>query len=258
MMIILNEREWVKEILATHQLGKEKYRALCAVARYYIEQGYTKKEARDELEKFLLQCDPTVSIPKWSKTLDYAVIAGVRYNAVQIDSIKITKPELETIESLESMPLQRLAFVLLCLAKYWTIINPDSDYWVNNKDSEIMRIANINTSIKRQSFMYHELNERGLVQFSKKVDNTNVRVTFAQDGDVVMEITNFENLGYQYMKYKGLPYFTCESCGKTVRMRNPKRGRKQKYCEECAISRKLQQNIESVMRKKARNKCSIF
>lgn len=251
-MIILNERKWAEEIIATHELGKEKYRALCAVARYYMEQGYTKKEAREALEKFLLECDPTISIPKWSKTIDYAVVAGTRYKSIQIDSIKVTKEELDVISKIESMPVQRLAFTLLCLAKYWVAVNPETDYWVNNKDSEIMRIANINTSIKRQSFMYNELGEMGLIQFSKKVDNTNVRVTFATEGETVIEITDFDNLGYQYMKYKGLPYFTCEICGRTLRRRNPKKGRKQKYCDECAMKRKLQQNVESVMRKKQR------
>ena len=91
-------------------------------------------------------------------------------------------------------------------------------------------MANINTSIKRQSLMYYNLNENGMVQFSKKVDNTNVRVCFISPGDTAMVVTDFRNLGYQYLRHHGEPYFECQNCGITVKSENTT-GRKQKYCK---------------------------
>jgi len=96
--------------------------------------------------------------------------------------------------------------------------------------------------------MYATLRDTGLIQFSKKVDNTNVRVCFAEDGDVAMTITDLRNLGYQYLKYHGEPYFECTNCGITVKIDEPTKGRKQKYCKECAVEIKTKQNVNAVMR----------
>lgn len=248
MTIVLNEHEWAKQMIDSRSLGAKPFETFCRVAKYYIDKNYSKKETRKLLDTFLLQCEPTASLPKWSETLDYAVTRATKYNAIMIDHIDITKPEMDAIDSLEGTQIRRLAFTLLCLAKYWNCVNPNGDNWVNNKDNEIMRMANINTSIKRQSLMYHTLNQIGLIRFSKKVDNTNVRVCFVQDGEIALRVTDFRNLGYQYLKYHGEPYFECENCGLTVKIKDKGTGRRQKYCNDCAIEIKLQQSINSVMR----------
>lgn len=133
------------------------------------------------------------------------------------------------------------------------MVNEQNDYWVNSKDNEIMSFANINTSIRRQCAMYATLRELGLIQFSKKVDNTNVRVCFATDGDTAMTITDLRNLGYQYLKYHGEPYFECVNCGITTKYSNPVKGRSQKYCEACARDMYLKQTVNSVMRQRNKN-----
>lgn len=251
MSIVLDEHKWVEKMISDSSLGKKPYETLTRVARYYIDNGASKRDARKMLETFLLQCDPTASIPKWSNTLDNALTSAAKYPSADIDSIKITDKEMARIDSLKGMQIQRLAFTLLCLSKYWDIISKSKDHWVNSKDSDIMQMANINTSIKRQSMMYHTLNEAGLIQFSKKVDNTNVRVCFIEPGETVIEVTDFRNIGYQYLKYKGGPYFYCVNCGITTKYSDPVKGKKQKYCRKCASEIAMRQNINSTMRLRA-------
>lgn len=253
MTIVLNEHDWAKERIETRTLGKKPFETLTRVAKYYLDNDYGKKDARKATEQFLLQCEPTASIPKWTDTLELALNRALKYDAIQIDSIDITAPEMAKIDALEGKQIRRLAFTLLCLAKYWNLVNPNCDSWVNNKDSEIMRMANINTSIRRQSLMYYNLNELGMVQFSRRVDNTNVRVCFIEDGDPVMTITDFRNLGYQYLKYHGEPYFECANCGLVIKQ-NTSAGRKLKYCAECAAEVHTQQMVNSVMRQRSRAK----
>lgn len=248
MSIVLKENEWAAAAIRSRTLGKKPSETLCRVARYYIDKGYGKTETRNLLDAFLIQCDPTSSLPKWSETIDYAVARALKYEALDIDGISVSDKEMKKIDSLEGKQIKRLAFTLLCLAKYWQIVVPEGNFWVNNKDTEIMAMANINTSIKRQSLMFWTLRELGMIQFSKKVDNTNVRVCFIEDGDEVMNITDFRNLGYQYLKYHGEPYFECENCGLTTKRRVPTKGRRQKYCSECEVSIHTQQKVNSVMR----------
>lgn len=253
MSIVLNEHYYAEQAIQARNLGKKPSETLSRVARYYIDScdSSTKKTIRSKLDLFLLQCDSTASIPKWSKMLDFATDWAFKHEAIQIDSIAITKPEMDKIDSLDGKQIRRLAFVLLCLSKYWNIVNSQNDNWVNSKDNEIMAFANINTSIRRQCAMYTTLRDAGLIQFSKKVDNTNVRVCFAEDGEVAMVITDLRNLGYQYLKYHGEPYFECTNCGITTKISNPENRNsswKQKYCRDCAVEVKTKQNVNSVMR----------
>lgn len=248
-MIILNENEWAERQIEIHDLGKKPAETLQRVARFYIDSGYSLPDVRKKLDIFLKQCDPLISLPKWSDTLDNVVTRAKKRCAVNIDGIPITETEMQKIDDLPGKQLRRLAFTLLCLAKYWNVVNPDGDYWVNNKDSEIMNMANISTSLKRQSLLYWHLKEREMIKFSKKVDNTNVKVCFADDNIPILHITDFRNLGFQYLMYHGEPYFECVNCGIVTKESNPdRRGRKQKYCKECAIKIRLQQSINSVMK----------
>ena len=251
MTVVLNENEWAANMIMNRSLGKKPFETLSRVARYYIDNGIPKKDVRRMLDVFLIQADPTASLPKWSDAIDAAVQRAIRFDAVNIQSIDITKPEMDKIDAISGKQARRLAFTLLCLSKYWDIVTKKDGHWVNNKDSEIMRMANINTSIKRQSMMYHTLNAAGLIQFSRKVDNTNVKVCFAEPGEVVLRITDCRNLGYQYLKYHGEPYFECASCGITTKIINDrmcKPGPKQKYCRECAVQINMQKTVNSVMR----------
>jgi len=250
-MIVLNEHEWARDMILARDLGKKPFETLSRVARYYIDNEYPKKKVRTLLDAFLIQCDPTASIPKWSLTLDRALERASKNQAVMIDHIEISEPEMRIIDALQGRQLKRLACTLLCLAKYWDTVNHTSGHWVNTKDSDIMRMANINTSIKRQSQMYHTLNELGMVRFSRKVDNTNVQVTFIQKGIPAMLVSDFRNIGYQYLMHHGESYFICKNCGIVTKYRNPSRGKKQVYCNECAAEVAMQQRVNSVMRKRA-------
>ncbi len=246
-MVVLNETKWVEVMLKDKSLGKKPFETLSRVARYYLDAGLTKKEARSSIENFLILCDPSASVLKWDKTISAALLRASKSKAVNADKIYITGKETEKIKTLSSKQLQRLAFTLLCIAKYWKEVNPEFDGWVFNRDSEIMSMANINTSIKRQGLLYHALKEAGFIRFSKKIDNTSVKVCFIEDGSPILEIRSFKNLGYQYLKFLGEPCFECQKCGAIVKIRY-ETGRRPKYCKECAIKIKTKQNTDQSMK----------
>lgn len=255
-MIILKENEWAGGMIAAKSLGKKPYETLCRVARYYFDLGYKKAQVRDMLCDYLLSCDPKLSIPKWDSAIDGAISYAAKRPAVDIDAIPISVQEMQKIAELDGRQLRRLAFTLLCLAKYQDAVNPKADHWVCAKDNEIMKMANIGTSMKRQGAMYHTLCEAGLISFSKRVDNTNVRVCFIDGEEAAMLVSDYRNLGYQYMMECGSQdYFRCMCCGNVVRKNHVRRtdgvnvgGRPQKYCNECAVKSETKRLVESVMR----------
>lgn len=142
MSFTLNETEWAKSAIAERRLGKSPYETLRRVARYYIDSGQSKADARSSVEEYVIACDSVASIVKWSKTIDAAVTYAAKHPAVNIDFIPVTEQELYTINAMNiGRQAQRLAFTLLCLSKYWNRCNGSSSYWVNSRDTDIMQIA---------------------------------------------------------------------------------------------------------------------
>lgn len=250
MSIVLNEYEWAERMINNHDLGKHPVETLNRVAKYYFANQYSKREIRKMLDTFLIQCDPSASLSGWSDMLDKVVKNVDKYPIIKMDGVDISVEEMEAIEKLEGKQLRRLAFTLLCVAKYWDAVSEKNDHWVNTPDREIMQMANVSTSIKRQSAMFAELKAVGMIRFSRKIDNLNVRVVFMEDGETVLHIQDFRNLGYQYLKYYGGPYFECENCGLTAKIQEPARGRRQKYCPSCAIEVGVRQRVNWVMRER--------
>lgn len=250
MSIVLNEYEWAERMVNNHELGKKPIETLSRVAKYYYANHYSKKEVRKLLDTFLTRCDPSVSLVHWSDTLDRVAKNVDKFPIICLDGICITHKELAKIETLGGKQVRRLAFTLLCVAKYWDAVSGSNNHWVNSPDKEIMQMANINTSVKRQSMMFGELRDAGLIRFSKKIDNLNVQVMFMEAGETALHIQDFRNIGYQYLKYYGEPYFDCVNCGITVKIQEPSKGRRQKYCPSCAVELHTKQKVESVMRRR--------
>lgn len=264
MAIVLNEYEWAEKMICNRDLGKRPSETLSRVAKYYYENRYSKREIRKLLDQFLIQSNPDASLFHWSDALDKIAKNAGKYPLIQIDFIPVTEKELDDIAKLNSMTARRLAFTLLCTSKYWDTVSDVNNHWVNSPDREIFDMANITASSKQQDMMYGKILSAGLIRLSKRIDNLNTQVLFQDtEGEPVLLITDFRNLGYQYMKYLGGPYFECEHCGKTVKMNEHRqyqsrkkdchhngRGRKQHYCPACAAEIKTQQNINAVMKRR--------
>lgn len=111
-------------------------------------------------------------------------------------------------------------------------------------------MANVRTSVQRQSAMYNRLWSQGLIGYNRRVDNLNTQVLFVdREGEPALYISDFRNLGNQYMLYKGAPYIRCEQCGLVVR----KYSNRQKYCPSCAAEAYVQHSVESVTRGRLSN-----
>lgn len=242
MGIVLNEREFAEQALESYTLGSKPLETLGRIARYYTADGYKRGEICSLLEGFLLKCDPGINIVKWQDAIERQVKAASKFGLIEIDSIPITQAELDVCGALSGVQMKRLMFTLICLAKYSNAVNEKNNGWVNRPDIEIFKMANVVTSVKRQSLMLNDLRALGLIRFSRKVDNININVECIDyTGNAVLNIVDFRNLGYQYLRYCGEPYFECESCGIVIKRTN----NSQRYCRECGIEINRQKSREN-------------
>ena len=175
---------------------------------------------------------PNFNPVKWQVTLERQAKKAKKYPLIEIDFIPITKNELDTIKQIHNKPQERLAFTLLCLAKFGNAVNPQNNDWTNREDKEIFRMANIQVSIEKQSAMMNSLRNKGLIQYSRIVDNLNTNILFIDnESEVILEIEDYRNLGYEYALYCGENIYRCESCGALSRQNEKKN---KKLCNECS------------------------
>ena len=243
--IVMNEKQWVEEAIQNASLGNKPSETLGRLARYYREQGYKRDEIIQMLETFMIRCDPTVNVIRWQPVIENSVKYAQKRDLINIPPIPITRREIEKIGELHGLLIERLMFALLCLAKYGNAINPKNNSWVNRDVREILALANVKTTVKRQSLLFNDLWAAGYIGFSNIVDNINVSVKIIDDAvsDAVMWIDDFRNLGNQYMQHIGDGYMSCQHCGAVIRRNSPN----QKYCKACAVDINIRKTMENKM-----------
>lgn len=233
MTIVLHEREYAERLLNEPELGNRPSEALTRIAKLCFANGCSKSETRKILEKFILRCIPDANILLWNELIDKNVRMASKYPLVDIDYVPVYRKELEICNSLDGVQMRRLMFTLICLSRYGNMINEMNNNWVNRQEKDILNLANLEVTVKRRSLMFGILRDLGLIGFSRRVDNLNVNVKCLSDeesDEPAVYITDFRNLGYQYMRCAGTPSLECSVCGAVI----PKKNNRQLYCRECA------------------------
>ena len=78
----------------------------------------------------------------------------------------------------------------------------------------------------------HRKKYRIELELPMRNDNTSIRVTFIDtESPEELFVSDFRELGYEYLKYKGENFIRCAECG--ILTRGNKNGTK-RYCKDCA------------------------
>ena len=229
--LILNEKEYVEQILDNCVEVEQPYKVLWRIAKYYFYEGYPKKEIPKLLESFVLRNHPNANMVKLHPYFERIAKHADKYTLVNILYVPVTESELAKISELDSVLKQRLMFTLVCLAKYGNAVNEANRNWLNRDDRDIFLRAGVNVSSMRRDLMLNDLCELGYIGFSRIVDNTSINIKIIDDDSpTALRIVDFRNLGNQYMRLLGGNYLECESCGLVVK----RKSNSQKYCQDCA------------------------
>lgn len=235
-MIILNECEYAEQRLKNNDIGEKPYITISIIAKYlYHKMGYRKKKIIEALTSFMEKSskDYLANRHYWDGHIEKIASNAGQYELFEINGVWITKAEFAKIAELQDQLLEKLAFTLLCLAKLYNLRNPNNNSWVNNEVREVFKLARISC---RTDDMYEylcELEYEGYLESPKRNDNLSNRVTFAEaDGEKILLVSDFRELGYEYLKYRGGNYIRCAECGLLVK---GNQARTKKYCQKCSV-----------------------
>ena len=239
MTMILNEVKEAKKLLETGDIGSKPTTALFLLAKYYRQkENLNKKETAEKLNDFMAFSDKHYNPALWEDAIEDIARKAGKYPLREIDAVGITEKELEQIKTLNHIKYEKLAFVMLCHAKLHNMLSADNNGWVNTSIPEIYRTARVAVKYRKDKFLYlNDIEATGLISFSTRNDNLNLRVNFIDmNGLPVFEINDFRELGYEYLNYyKKGTFARCSECQKLyIRKTN-----NQKYCELCAKAMKM-------------------
>lgn len=275
-MYILNEKEYIEEIISSKEKPENLtlWKLICLVSRYLYDFKYEneckenimeneKKEktiSSTSISNFVAEVINTIN----SFNLDY--FEGYKYlNTIRkicrdiciYDKYKfknekcvyIYESDIYVINSLNTIREKKLLFTMYAIARY-----VDYDGWINKKDSksisEVFKMANVTATIKQQNEMLRILHSYGVIDFCQKIDNRNIKLHFFESNPTcnsTCKITNFTNLGNQYLANFQDGYKQCECCGKAIKCT----GNRKKYCSNCAAEREKER--KKIQAKSARN-----
>lgn len=239
MEIVLNEKEYAIKHLETGQVDSKPFFTLSIIAKYYYHcLHYKKSKIITLLTDFLSKNyagyhDRPL---EWQSTIEELVNKVDSYNLLEAYGVSISNSEIKTISDLHNKNLELVMFVILCLAKLENLKKPNNNGWVNIDTKEVFEYARVSCkAIERENYIC-KLRTKGLLQLPKRNDNMSVRVTFIEDkidkDNEVLFVSNFKELGYEYLNYKGDNVIKCAKCGALTR--GNKSGTK-KYCKNCTI-----------------------
>lgn len=169
----------------------------------------------------------------WSPYIEKCTTTARKYTLCECKGVWVTENELETIGNINNKVLERLAFTLICLAKFGNYRNPDNNNWVSYSNGDIYSMACINTTAFEKDIKFNRLKELGLIEYAKKINNLSVKVLYTDEGSrKKLFINDFRKLGYEWRLYSGEKYIRCENCNILIKNTNGKR----KYCKDCGAN----------------------
>lgn len=223
-------------VIEENHIGRTIYRR----ARYnYFIKNLTDKKNYNEIMKFITE-NNTVGLTDFDiyEFVNKAINSAKKVGLKQVDHIYITKSELDFISNLDDIKLEKIAFVLLALAKYHNEVSEDEDDRVYIKLSEVKNMARINMNRVDFEYFYANLYDKGVLKHNTSPTSTMQIVNFVshnQNDDVVFELkeVDYLELAYAYLSWKnnGKGYTRCTKCDRLMRQ---SKTRPRKYCEECA------------------------
>ena len=162
------------------------------------------------------------------------ISSAKKYKFREVSPVKITKNEIDRISNLNDIRKEKIAFVLLAVAKYYNNVSSDNNNRMYISTSDLFKLARVSIPCKERASYLHFAYEEGIL-IEHTFVGTNLKVVgfIDNDSDVVMELTedDYKELAYTYLNYKNGGYKHCKCCGRLFKINKNSPGRL--YCKEC-------------------------
>ena len=247
MPVVLNEKKQAEYIIEKGEVGNKPTSTLFLLAKYYRQkENLNKEQTFNKLNEFMEKNYKNYNSATWEDIIEDISKKANKYSLREIDCIEITRFEIDTIRNVCNIKYEKLVFTMLCYAKLYNKISDKNNGWVNTDIKELFRVARVSVKYRNDKFLYlNDLETAGLISFSNKNDNLNLRVTFIDDdSETILRVDDFRELGYEYLNHIGDGKFIRCKCCKMLVKKKSNNDRSTKYCNNCAKEVQNKQKYE--------------
>lgn len=205
------------------------------LARYNYHVLQMKKEDNyDAILSYMTKNCIDFYEERYFKVIYRNIASAKKYKFRNVDPVKITRAEIDRITSLNDIRKEKIAFVLLAIAKYYNNVSADNNNRMYISMTDLFKLSRVAIPCKERAEYLHFAYQTGILTEHSFV-GTNLKIVNFVDNDseVVLELgeDDYKELAYAYLNYKNGGYKPCKCCGRLFKMHKSAPGRL--YCKEC-------------------------
>lgn len=205
------------------------------LARYnYHVLGMNKEDNYDAILAYMKRNCVDFYEEKYFKIIYRNIASAKKYKFRNVATVKITQSEIDKVIALNDIRKEKIAFVLLAVAKYYNNVSNDNNNRMYVSMSDLFKLARVAIPCKERATYLRFAYQEGLLVEHTFVGTNLKIVNFVDDNsDVVMELNedDYKELAYTYLNHKSGGYKKCRGCGRLFRI--SKRAPMALYCKEC-------------------------
>lgn len=250
--LVVNESKVLEDILINNKLIEKHIVCINILIKHYLIKGETDKlNIQEKVIEQLEKCDSNFKRSQWEdaikNTINRICKDRDKYKTevkfIDVDSVEVTKSELDMIGKLGDKKLKKVAFILLVYAKISNNILQREDGWVSQSFTNIFKEAKVTANRKEKQLILHELYKREYISKNIKGSKISLRVNYLDNNsDVAIKIREFEGVVHEYLKYLGEKWKKCECCSNWITIKS----NRTKYCKKCYSARELELTAKRV------------
>jgi hypothetical protein len=240
-MMILNEEKYAKDVLTGQRDDvKSIKQKIDLIARYNHHVLHKNKDdSYSSIIKWLEKHHDIFSEHGYSNIISDCIKKAAKKPFYHVDSVKITKKEMELIRAQNNLRHEKILFVLLCMAKVQRSAYGFDNGLISYNITELFKTARVSVPVCERENILHEILKLGLIGLPMKNDTRCLFVKFVDDSedDVELELDEQDcgELAYAYLKYTGQSKISrCSKCGKLIK-HSSKFGDMCKGCQDNSI-----------------------
>ena len=251
--IIFNEQKVLDDILINKQCYIEEYKAIQILIKYfYLQDRYDKLGIREKTIEALSDTSIDFLRANWIDYIDKSIekllknvrVFGNLPKILDVKKVNIYKEELDYIDSFKYSQQRKILFTLLVYSKIYNKMLNSDEGWITENFSDILKEAKCKTGNNQYRLeLLKELKDLDTINVFYKNGNCHIKVNYIkEEGDKLLEVSDFDNIIYYYLIHKGEKWKQCSECGKYFKSKSKKNNAK--YCNKCSkVIHQKQKNI---------------
>ena len=224
-MIIFDEKKYAENLIK-NGYKNIKYIAMdnIILVKYWESLDLQEEEIRKKLRLFMVKFQELFNDNIIKYKLDSAMKVGMKYDLLTNIEVNITQNEIEQIQTLETIELQKMMFILLFV---WKFKGSPKRFRISNTD--LMNLSGVKVNGNTFWDNIHKITQTKMLAMVEYKNKSYYQVNINESGDKILHINKFDNIIDYYMNIiEPDKYIRCE-CGVPFSPTN----NRQKYCKIC-------------------------